>query len=124
MSVSFDGRTLILTKMQGWKTFNARPRHQYRVCQWDECVYGAQPQKKWWLLGKSMFVTFDGWTLTLRKMAGWKAFNVKPNHQYRASKWWKIIYGALSQKERRLFWESMFASFDGWTLVLRKIEGR
>ena len=60
MFVSFDRQTLILRKMDEEKVFNANPKHQYRVFEQGEYVYGAKSQKEWRLFRQSMLLLFDG----------------------------------------------------------------
>ena len=65
--MSIDGWMLILMKIEGWKAFNAKPKHQYHVSQCEECVYSTQSQKECRLLWESMFVSFDGRVLISQK---------------------------------------------------------
>ena len=52
------------------------PKHQYRLFQWGECVYGAQSWKEWILLRESKIILIDKWTLILKKGAKF----MKPKH--------------------------------------------
>ena len=45
MFVQIDRRTLFL-KMVEREVFSLKPKHQCRLPQWEECVYGAQSWKK------------------------------------------------------------------------------
>ena len=47
--------------------------------------------KKWRLLWETKFVTFDRWTLTIRKMVERKAFIAKPKCQYHVPKKENVI---------------------------------
>ena len=76
---------MIHRKMEGGKAFKAKPKHQYDVSKWGKCVYSAQSLKEWRLLWESLFVSFDRWTLILKKMKLGKAFNAKPKLQYHLS---------------------------------------
>ena len=60
--------------MERGKAFNAKPKQQYHVSHCEECVEGAQSQKERRLFRESMFVLFDGQTLTPRKIEGGKSF--------------------------------------------------
>ena len=50
-----------------------------------------------------------------------KDFLANPKHQHRVSQCREHDCSAQSQKERRLLRESKFDSFDGQTLIIRKI---
>ena len=52
----------------------------------------------------------------------WKKVSLaKPRHKYFVSQQRECVYGTLKQQERRLLQESMFISFNGWTLILNRI---
>ena len=56
------GTTLILKKIVERKAFLTKPKHQNHVFQWEKCVFVAKSWKERWLLHKSMFTVFKGWT--------------------------------------------------------------
>ena len=60
--------------------FLMKPKLQYLLSQWEECVYGAQSRNKKRLLCESVFVQIDGWTLII-KMVEKEVFPMKPKHQ-------------------------------------------
>ena len=61
--------------------FLMKPKHQYHLSQWGECVYGAQSWKERRLLCESMFIPIERRTSIL-KLVIRKAFIMKPKHQY------------------------------------------
>ena len=61
-----------------------KPKHQYHLSQWGECVYGAQSLKERRLLMESVFIPIEKWTIIL-KMAKREVFLMKPKHQYHLS---------------------------------------
>ena len=67
------------------KALFVKSKHQYPIYQGRDCVFIAQSYKERGLLSESMFPLFKGWTLIQKKMVEWKAFLVKPNHQYHVS---------------------------------------
>ena len=52
--IQFDERTLILTMVER-KVFLMKPKCQYNLSQWGECVYGAQLGNEKRLLCESVF---------------------------------------------------------------------
>ena len=59
------------------KVFLMKPKHQYHLSQWGECVYGAQSWNKSRLLCKSMFIPIKIQTSIL-KMRERDVFLMKP----------------------------------------------
>ena len=57
--------TLFL-KMVERDVFLMKPKHQYRLSQWGECVYGAQSWNEGRVLHESMFFPIEKWTLILK----------------------------------------------------------
>ena len=57
-------------------------------------------------------------------MVGGKAFLAKPKYQSYVSQCGRHDSSAQTHKEWGLLWESKFNSFDGETLIIRKIVGR
>ena len=71
------------------------------------------------IICESIFVLIDKQNLTIKKV-GRKAFLMKQKHECHLSQWRERVYGSQSWNEKRLLWESMFVTFDKWTLILRK----
>ena len=74
--------------MVGSNVFVMKPKHQYHLCQWEECVYGAQSWKERRLSCESMIIPIDKWTLILKK-GGKSSFSYEikatihlPNEEY------------------------------------------
>ena len=63
------------------KVFPLKPKLQYNLSQWGECVYGAQSWNKRRLLCESVFFPIEKLTLIL-KMAEREVFLMKPKHEY------------------------------------------
>ena len=99
----------------------SKPKHQYHLSEWGECVYGAQSWNQWRLLCKSMFIPIERQTLIL-KMAEREVFLMEANHQYHLSQWGECVCFAQSWKERRLLCEPIFIPIESWTLILKKVE--
>ena len=58
-------------------------------------------------------------------MVEWKAFLANPKHKYHVSEYVEHDFSDQSYKESRLLQESKFDSFDGQSLIIRKImEGK
>ena len=74
--IPIDRRASILRKVKR-KVFLMKPKHQYHLSQWEECVYGAQSWNERGLLCESLFVQIDRRTLIL-KMVERKFFLMKP----------------------------------------------
>ena len=69
-------------KEKWWKKMLFFQSHSIKsVSQWEECVCSVQSPKEWKLLHESMFVLFDRWILTRRKMVERKALLTKSKHQ-------------------------------------------
>ena len=75
-----EKRTLI-QKMAEWDDFLMKPKHEYHLSQWGECVYDAQSWKERGLLGEPMFVEIDQRTLFL-KMVEREVFLGKPKPRF------------------------------------------
>ena len=67
--------------MVGSEVFLTKPKHQYHLSQWGECVCGAHSRKERRLLRESMFIPIDRRTLIL-KVVGSKVFLMKARHQF------------------------------------------
>ena len=67
--------------MVGNKVFLTKPKLQYNLSQWGECVYGAQSWNESRVLREFMFFPIEKWTLSL-KMAEREVFLMKPMHEY------------------------------------------
>ena len=67
---------------------------------------------------------FQRMNIDSRQIDDSKAILAKEKNQYRASLIGERVYDLLSWKECRLFQESNFVFFSGWTLILRKIKER
>ena len=65
---------MILKKNIERKAFPTKPKHQYHLSQWGECVFVASLGKECRLLKESLFVSFEGWTLILMNMMEEKLF--------------------------------------------------
>ena len=63
------------------EVFLMKPKHQYHLSQWGECVYGAQSWNEGRVLHESVFFPIEKWTL-IQKMAEWEVFLMKPKHEY------------------------------------------
>ena len=63
------------------EVFLTKPRHQYHLSQWGECVYGAQSWNERRLLCESVFIPIEKQALIL-KMAEGEVFLMKPTHQF------------------------------------------
>ena len=63
------------------EVFLMKPKHQYHLSQWKECVYGAQSWYERRLLCEFMFIPIEKRTLIL-KMAEREVFLMKPTHQF------------------------------------------
>ena len=63
------------------EVFLMKPKHQYHLSQWGECVYGAQSWYERRLLCEFVFIPIEKWTLIL-KMAEREVFLMKPMHQF------------------------------------------
>ena len=83
--------------MKEREVFDMKPKHQYHLSKWGDCVYGAQSWKEKRLLCESMFIPIERWTSIL-KMAEWEAFPMKPKHQCQLSHRGECVYGAQSWK--------------------------
>ena len=83
----------LIVKMVKRDVFLMRPKLQYHLSQWVECVYGALSRKKKRLLYESVFVQIDERTLIL-KMVQREVFLTKPRHQYHLSQCGERVYGA------------------------------
>ena len=75
------------------EVFLMKPKHQYLLSQWGECVYGAQKYKLRRLLRESVFVQINRWTLILKMVEG-QVFIMKPKHQYHSPQWGECVYSA------------------------------
>ena len=53
------------------EVFLKKPKHQYHLSQWGECIYGTQSWKKERLLHESMFIPIDRQTLILKHGRKW-----------------------------------------------------
>ena len=75
------------------EVFLMKPKQQYHLSQWRECVYGAQ----WWrerrLFCESVFVQIEWCTLIL-KMVEREAFLMKPKRQSHLSQQGECVYDA------------------------------
>ena len=80
LSIPIERWSSIL-KMLEIKVFLMKPKHQYHLPQWGQCVYHAQSRNKKRLLYKSVFVQTELCTLIL-KMVERDVFLMKPKHQY------------------------------------------
>ena len=72
--VSFDGQTLILHKIMEIKAFSCKTKASKPCIEWGKLIHCGQSQKEKRLLRVSMYVSFDKWTLILKKMVERKAF--------------------------------------------------
>ena len=61
--------------------FLIKPKHQYPLSRWGECVYDAQPWKERRLLCESMFIPMEKRTSIL-KMVAREVLPAKPKHEY------------------------------------------
>ena len=68
--------------LSNWKTnfnskngrkviFPLKPKHQYHLSQWVECVYSVKSWKKMRLLRKSVFTPIDRQNLIIKKGGKW-----------------------------------------------------
>ena len=80
MFVQIDRWTLILKTAES-EVLPMKPKHQYNLSQWGNCVYGAQLWKGIRLLRESMFILINKWTLIL-EIVGSKVSLMKPRHQF------------------------------------------
>ena len=80
-----EKRTLIL-KLVEKDVISLKPKLQYHLSQWGECVYVAYWLKENRLLCESVFLQIDEWTLIL-KMVKRDVFLMKWKHQYHLSQW-------------------------------------
>ena len=83
------------------KAYLMKPKHQYHIPQWEECVYGPQSWKEKRLLFESIFNLIKKWTSIL-KMVEREVFLMKPKHLNHLSQQGESVYSAQSCKERRL----------------------
>ena len=97
------------------KTFLAKSSMNIMYPNGEDVFMVLNHETKSWLLEESMFVSFDGWSLSLRIMLEGKAFLAKWKHQYHVSQWEECVQ---SPKELRLLQESNFVPLDRWTLIL------
>ena len=63
------------------RSFSYKPKHQYRLPQWGECVCGTQSWKEGRLLYEFMFIPNERQTSIL-KMVEREVFLMKAKHQY------------------------------------------
>ena len=70
-----------ILKMAIREVFLMKPKHQYHLPQWGECVYNAQSWNKTRLQCESMFIPIETRTSVL-KLVIRKVFIMKRNHQY------------------------------------------
>ena len=52
--------------MVGREVFLMKPKHQYHLVQWGECVYGTQSWKEIRLLHEFVFIPIDTQNLILK----------------------------------------------------------
>ena len=65
MFILIERRILIL-KIVEREVFPIKPKHQYHLSQWKECVYSAQSWKEKRLLSESMFISIETRTSILK----------------------------------------------------------
>ena len=70
-----------ILKMVEIEVFPMKPKHQYHLSKWGDCVYGAQSCKERRLLCETRFIVIERWTSIL-KMIEREVFLMKPKHQY------------------------------------------
>ena len=68
------------------EVFLMKPKHQYHLSQWGECVYGAQSWNESKVLREFMLFPIEKWTSIL-KMAEREEFLMKPKHKYIYPNW-------------------------------------
>ena len=100
--------------------FLMKPKHQYHLSQWGECVHGAQSLNKRRLFYESVFVQIDIRTLIL-KIREREIFHRKPKHRYHLPYRGERVYGAQSWNKTRLLCESIFVEIDIRTLILKMV---
>ena len=103
------------------KAFLTKPKHQYHLSQWGECVYVAQLWKKE-IIWASMFVMFDRITL-IPKNAGKKSFSYQAKASISSIPIRGMCLWFLIMKKSRFFLASMFVTIDRITLI-PKLEER
>ena len=59
--------------------FLKKPKHQYHLSQWGECVYDAQSWNEMRLLYESMFILIEKRTSILKLLTR-EVFLLKPKH--------------------------------------------
>ena len=82
--------TLIL-KLVEKEVFPMKPKHQYCLSQWVECVYAAKSLKERRLLCESMFIAIDRRTL-IPKNEGKLSFCYETKASIHLSRWGEWIY--------------------------------
>ena len=65
MFILAEGWTLLIQKLVEREVFLMKPKHEYHLSQWEECVYGAQSWTEWRLLRECMTIPIDKWSLIL-----------------------------------------------------------
>ena len=78
-----ESQTLILKVVEIEVSFS-KQKHQYRLSQWGECVYGAQSSIERKLLCESMFIPFERRTSILNMVEIEVSFS-KPKRRYHLS---------------------------------------
>ena len=63
------------------KIFCMKPKQQYHLFEWRECVCGVQSWNESRLFCESVFIPTERWASIL-KMVEEKVFLLKPKHQY------------------------------------------
>ena len=92
MFAQIDEWILILKIVEN-KVFLMKPKHQYHLFWWGECVYGAQSWKERGLLCEFMLIPIDKWTFIPIKRGKW-GFSYKTKALLRLSQRREWIYGA------------------------------
>ena len=99
----------------------SKPKHQYHLSQWGECVYGAQSWKERRLLCESIFIAIERWTWILKMVE--REFSLsKPKHQYHSSQRGECVYGTQSWKGWRLLCESKLIPIERRTWILKMVK--
>ena len=70
-------QTNINSKNGGRRSFPMKPKHQYYLSKWGECVYGAESWNEKRLLCEPIFSVTERWNLIL-KMVEREVFLMKP----------------------------------------------
>ena len=63
------------------RVFLMKPKHQYHLSKWGECVYGVKSWNERTLFYESVFIPAERWAPIL-KMVEEEVFLLKPKHQY------------------------------------------